>query len=126
MTLSGFQAFLRSLNMPAMDRLATLMGKYPDDVEPYLPQLEIVKLKIQSRMQRGALDARRPALRRPGAGGAESYAGPREGYEADRELTMREGWTQLAALVDTALADKPAEYREAVKAVALEEAAKAA
>lgn len=92
--------FLRVLREKGLDRMAYLVGQHPDVVEPFLG-------KIEARLiEKGILAAPAPA--------------------APAVLSDREGWTQLADLVDSALADQPSALREALKQAFREEAAKAA
>lgn len=95
----GLGDFVLFLQGKGMDRFASLVEKYPDVVEPFLD-------KIHARLiEKGLLSA--PAAAAPSG-----------------ELTDREGWTQLAGLVDEALGDQPQALREALKQAFLAEAAK--
>lgn len=125
-SVAEFQAFLAS---KGMDRVAMLVGRYPDVVEPFLGQIH-ARLIEKGLLSRGPVmisAGPRPGKRyRPGAAGeGVEYAAP-TGRAPSGELTDYEGWTQLAGLVDEALGDQPVVLREALKQAFMAEAAKAA
>lgn len=127
MTVEDFQHFLRGAGM---DRVAYLVGKYPDVVEPFLAKIEARLLAKGLLKPAPAVSVALPAHRgrgkqHQGVGG--EYAHPSASFgSASRELTDREGWSMLADLVDTALGDQPAALRDALKQAFQQEAAKAA
>lgn len=97
-TVADFQTLLRGLGQA---RVAELVGKYPDEIEPHLE-------KIEARLRaKGLL---------PEVVVAPAPSG---------ELDDRTAWTMLSELVDTALNDQPAELREALKREFLAQAAAA-
>lgn len=128
MTVDDFQTFLKGAGM---DRVAYLVGKYPDVVEPFLGKIEErliakgllkrvapVSVALPSRTGRGK--------QAQGSGG--EYVHPRDsmGSSGSRELTDREAWGMLADLVDKALGDQPVALRAALKQAFQAEAAQAA
>ena len=98
-TMSDFVEFLSA---KGMERVAYLVGKYPDVVEPFLP-------KIEDRLRaKGLL----PALE--------------EETVEDTALTDTQAWNMLADLVPTALSDQPTALQDALVAAFREEARRAA
>jgi hypothetical protein len=99
-TMSDFVEFLSA---KGMERVAYLVGKYPDVVEPFLP-------KIEDRLRaKGLL----PALEE-------------EATVEDTALTDTQAWNMLADLVPTALSDQPKALQDALVAAFREEARRAA
>jgi hypothetical protein len=120
MTILDLQNVARS---KGLDRLAELVGKYPDIVEPYLGKITeklVAKGLWKPPYEPVSVSVPRKTARKHDQGSGGEYA-----PVASRELTDREGWTMLADLVDTALATEPVELREALKREFLAEAARA-
>jgi hypothetical protein len=95
-TIAAFQQFCQE---KGLGRLAELVGKYPEEVEPYLP-------KIEARLREKGL-----------LSGGAAAGGP---------LSDREAWLMLADLVPKALGDQPAEVQSALITAFREEASRAA
>lgn len=133
MTLPQVQAWIAS---KGQERLAYLVGKYPDIVEPFLGKITARIAEIERRgsvkkmLAEGPKYARKGvSVRRPGGvEGDFEYESSAAGYDrgADGRLTDREGWTEAAALLPSVIPDQPAELVEALQHAFREEAGRAA
>lgn len=143
LTLSKFVTWLRERGVPS--QITALFLKYPDVVEPYLPQMVPLLPRMERNLRKMgnrftqshmlgprlsvAAGSKRGFGSQARSGKLDAFEAPSAGYdraEASRPLTDREAWTELAGLVDSALSSEPEALREALKAAFLDEARKAA
>lgn len=128
LTVNEFATFIGSTLKN--ERGAMLIRKYPDVVEPFMPQIT-AKLLAKGLIggdarERGRARARMAKVLEGARATGRMLARRDSREDSARPLSDREGWTMLAGLVDTALGDQPVALREALKAAFLDEASKAA